>query len=993
MRGSPKLALRQMAAAPRVGASISRSTKLAVRATSETKTSQIGLVGLAVMGQNLALNVADKGFSISVYNRSYDKTEAAVKRAAKEGLGELLTGHKEVKDFVESLEKPRRVIILVKAGAPVDSTIEQLEKYMEPGDIIIDGGNEWYENTEKRLARVAEKGLRYLGMGVSGGEEGARNGPSMMPGGTPEAYAFIQPIVEKVCAQVESGPCVMYVGPGGAGNFVKMIHNGIEYGDMQLISEAYDMLKTLGGLNNEELASVFDAWNKGDLQSFLIEISAIILNRKEDDGEGYILDSVMDKTGSKGTGKWTIQQAADLAVAAPTMAASLDARYMSALKDERVAAHKVYADLGVKDPSLVEGIDRAQLISDVAQAVYASKILIPPPTTTSHPPPTSTSHPPLPQVEGIDRAQLISDVAQALYASKICSYAQGMSIIKQKSDEQKWDVDLGKLVSIWKGGCIIRAEFLDDISKAYANEPKLANLLVDPFFAGNLVKREAAWRRVVTLAIANGVPSPWFRDISRLLRYLPAATACQPTLCKHSVISLARTHTRGRTRRVGSTRSGTPLLEALIPSPPASTAVEGIDRAQLISDVAQAVYASKILIPPPTTTSHPPPTSTSHPPLPQVEGIDRAQLISDVAQALYASKICSYAQGMSIIKQKSDEQKWDVDLGKLVSIWKGGCIIRAEFLDDISKAYANEPKLANLLVDPFFAGNLVKREAAWRRVVTLAIANGVPAPGFATSLGYFDTYRRDRLPANLVQAQRDFFGSHTYQRTDKEGWFHTVEGIDRAQLISDVAQAVYASKILIPPPTTTSHPPPTSTSHPPLPQVEGIDRAQLISDVAQALYASKICSYAQGMSIIKQKSDEQKWDVDLGKLVSIWKGGCIIRAEFLDDISKAYANEPKLANLLVDPFFAGNLVKREAAWRRVVTLAIANGVPAPGFATSLGYFDTYRRDRLPANLVQAQRDFFGSHTYQRTDKEGWFHTVWDPTFGSSDSITTSQYSG
>lgn len=489
--------------------SLRRGKSVAVQASSDMKTSQIGLVGLAVMGQNLALNVAEKGFTISVYNRSYDKTEAAVARAGKTGLDKNLSGYKEMKDFVQSLEKPRRVIILVKAGAPVDSTISQLMEFMEPGDIIIDGGNEWYENTEKRIELVAEKGLRYLGMGVSGGEEGARNGPSMMPGGTSEAYSYIQPIVEKVAAQVDSGPCVMYVGPGGAGNFVKMVHNGIEYGDMQLISEAYDILKTLGGLDNEELATVFNEWKTGDLQSFLIEISSIIMNKKDDKAEGYILDKIVDKTGSKGTGKWTVQQAAELGVAAPTMAASLDARYMSAVKEERVAASEIFSKLGLSEPT-------------------------------------------------------------------------------------------------------------------------------------------------------------------------------------------------------------------------------------------------------------------------KIPGVDKGQLIADVAQALYASKICSYAQGMNVIKAKSEEKNWNVNLGRLAGIWKGGCIIRANFLDDISKAYDRNPQLPNLLVDPEFALRLTQREPAWRKVVGMAIANGVPAPGFAISLAYFDTYRRARLPANLVQAQRDFFGSHTYQRTDADGWFHTV---------------------------------------------------------------------------------------------------------------------------------------------------------------------------------------------------------------------------
>lgn len=423
--------------------------------------STIGLVGLAVMGQNLALNVAEKGFAISVFNRSYDKTEAAVKRAQKEGLGDKLRGFEDIKEFVMSLEKPRRVIILVKAGSPVDQTIAQLTQYMEPGDIIIDGGNEWYENTEKRQKAATEKGLLYLGMGVSGGEEGARNGPSMMPGGDAAAYAAIETIMQKVSAQVDDGPCVMYIGAGGAGNYVKMIHNGIEYGDMQLISEAYDVLKNLGGLTNAELSAVFTEWNKGDLQSFLVEITATILGKKDDRGEGFLVDKIQDQTGSKGTGKWTVQQGAELGVAIPTITASLDARYMSAIKSQRVAASKVYAACQQPGP-----------------------------------------------VAGVDKAQLVKDVAAALYASKVCSYAQGMNLIKTKSDEQKWGVDLGGLARIWKGGCIIRAGFLDRISRAYGREAGLASLLVDPDFSKDMIAREAAWRRVVSLAVAHGVPVP-----------------------------------------------------------------------------------------------------------------------------------------------------------------------------------------------------------------------------------------------------------------------------------------------------------------------------------------------------------------------------------------------------------------------------------------------------------------------------------------------------
>uniref|UniRef100_A0A7S3VSU6 6-phosphogluconate dehydrogenase, decarboxylating n=1 Tax=Dunaliella tertiolecta TaxID=3047 RepID=A0A7S3VSU6_DUNTE len=451
----------------RVAAPKSRQTSTRVQAAMEHSTapkSQIGLCGLAVMGQNLALNVAEKGFNISVYNRSYEKTEAAVTRAQKEGLGERLSGYKEVQDFLASLERPRRVIILVKAGAPVDQTIQQLMEFMEPGDIIIDGGNEWYQNTEKRKAMVAQKGLLYLGMGVSGGEEGARRGPSMMPGGSPEAYAPIKDIMEKVAAQVDDGPCVMYIGDGGSGNYVKMVHNGIEYGDMQLISEAYDILKTVGGLTNEELAAVFDKWNKGkDLASFLIEITSIIMAKKDPEGEGFLVDKILDQTGSKGTGKWTVQQAAELSTATPTITASLDGRYMSAIKPERVEAAKLYSSLNLNAPTAVPGVNKAQLIEDVAAA---------------------------------------------LYASKICSYAQGMNLIKAKSEEQNWNINLGGLARIWKGGCIIRAVFLEEIHDAYKRNPQLPNLLVDPEFAKKIAQRDAGWRRVVNTAISAGVPVP-----------------------------------------------------------------------------------------------------------------------------------------------------------------------------------------------------------------------------------------------------------------------------------------------------------------------------------------------------------------------------------------------------------------------------------------------------------------------------------------------------
>ncbi|XP_075484441.1 6-phosphogluconate dehydrogenase, decarboxylating 3, chloroplastic-like [Primulina tabacum] len=427
--------------------------------------SQIGLAGLAVMGQNLALNIAEKGFPISVYNRTTSKVDETKDRAHREGNLPLF-GQYNPKDFVLSIKKPRSVIILVKAGAPVDQTIDALSAYMEPGDTIIDGGNEWYENTERRISEVSGKGLLYLGMGVSGGEDGARNGPSLMPGGSHRAYLNIHHILDKVAAQVDDGPCVTYIGEGGSGNFVKMVHNGIEYGDMQLISEAYDVLKNVGELGNDELAAIFYDWNRGELESFLVEITADIFKvEDEDTGGGYLVDKILDKTGMKGTGKWTVQQAAELSIAAPTIAASLDSRYMSGLKEEREAAAEIFEKEGLKE----------ELINNVA---------------------------------AVDKKKLIDDVRQALYASKICSYAQGMNLLRSKSVEKGWGLNLGELARIWKGGCIIRAVFLDRIKQAYQRNPGLANLLVDPEFAREMVQRQAAWRRVVGLAIQKGISVP-----------------------------------------------------------------------------------------------------------------------------------------------------------------------------------------------------------------------------------------------------------------------------------------------------------------------------------------------------------------------------------------------------------------------------------------------------------------------------------------------------
>lgn len=419
---------------------------------------EMGLYGLAVMGQNFALNMASHGFSVAVGNRSSGKVDLTVSRAKAEG--DLpIKGCYSVEEFVASIQKPRRVVILVQAGKPVDATIAALSEHMEAGDVIIDGGNEWFPNTIRRGEELSAKGIHFIGMGISGGEEGARNGPSLMPGGPKEAYDLIEPVIMKCAAQVEGVPCTGYLGPIGSGNYVKMVHNGIEYGDMQLIGEVYDVLKQVCKMGNDEMAALFSEWNQTELDSYLIEITSKILGKKDEvTGEGHVVDYVLDKTGMKGTGRWTIQEAAERNVAAPTMAASLDARYISGRKDERVAASKIL--MGPTD------------------------------------------------IPDVDSKQVVADLAAAMYCSKVCSYAQGLSIIKGASNDHEWNVDLAKCASLWRGGCIIRAGLLGKIQNAYESNPKLANLMVDPAFADELNTRHAAWRRIVTLCVASGISCP-----------------------------------------------------------------------------------------------------------------------------------------------------------------------------------------------------------------------------------------------------------------------------------------------------------------------------------------------------------------------------------------------------------------------------------------------------------------------------------------------------
>jgi len=415
---------------------------------------QFGMIGLGVMGRNLAMNVEEHGFPVAVWNLETDWTDKFVAEHA----GKQFTGEKTLEDLVASLERPRRIMMMIAAGKPVDMTIDKIAPLLEEGDILIDGGNSWFKDTQDRTKRLEGKSLHFVGSGVSGGEEGARFGPSLMPGGSDESWRALQPIFEAISAKSDSGPCVTHVGPDGAGHFVKMVHNGIEYGDMQLIAEAYAMLKDGLGASAAELAEIFDKWNHGTLESFLIEITAHIFRVKDPESGAPLVDKVLDKAGQKGTGKWTAQVALDLAVAVPTIAAAIDARVLSSMKSERVAASKI-----IKGPQTFKPGNREQFIADVHDA---------------------------------------------LYASKICSYAQGMALIRAGSDEWKWSINMREMARIWKAGCIIRARFLDSIMQAYERRPDLPNLLLDDAFNSRVEQSQASWRRAVSYAQANGVAVP-----------------------------------------------------------------------------------------------------------------------------------------------------------------------------------------------------------------------------------------------------------------------------------------------------------------------------------------------------------------------------------------------------------------------------------------------------------------------------------------------------
>jgi 6-phosphogluconate dehydrogenase len=425
-----------------------------------TASADFGLIGLAVMGENLALNVESRGNTIAVFNRSIDKVDNLVNGRAK---GKKFIGCHSLAELVQSLKRPRKVMMLVKAGDAVDQFIEQLIPLLEPGDVIIDGGNEHYTNTERRTAYVESKGLLYIGTGVSGGEEGALKGPSLMPGGSEAAWPLVKPIFQSIAAKVgpkNDIPCCDWVGPRGAGHYVKMVHNGIEYGDMQLICEAYLMLKEAAGLTNDELYDVFDEWNRGELQSYLIEISRDIFSVKDDQADGFMVDKILDVAGAKGTGKWMSQLALDLGTPSTMVTEAVYARGLSALKAARVRASKV-----VKGPTVAtSGVNIG------------------------------------------DKKSFIEAVKQALYASKICSYAQGYVQLQAAAAEHKWPLNYGDIALLWRGGCIIRAQFLERIKEAFDKDANLENLLLAPYFTEATAKAQDAWRRVVVIATQMGLP-------------------------------------------------------------------------------------------------------------------------------------------------------------------------------------------------------------------------------------------------------------------------------------------------------------------------------------------------------------------------------------------------------------------------------------------------------------------------------------------------------
>ncbi|KRL72149.1 NADP-dependent phosphogluconate dehydrogenase [Ligilactobacillus saerimneri] len=461
---------------------------------------QIGVIGMAVMGKNLALNIESRGYRVAIFNRTAAKTEKVMADHAEKNLVPSYT----LEDFVASLEKPRRIIMMVKAGKPTDMFIERLLPLLDKGDVLIDGGNTFFGDTMRRNAKLDESGINFIGMGVSGGEKGALEGPSLMPGGQKEAYQLVEPILKQIAAKAKDGePCVTYIGPNGAGHYVKMVHNGIEYGDMELISESYFLMRNLLGMSVDEIAAVFEEWRHGELDSYLIDITADILTRKDDLGSDKpIVDMILDRAGNKGTGKWSSQSALELGVPQSLITESVYARYISAMKDERVAASKV----------LPEKVNAVQISAD-------------------------------------QRQEMIEKIRQALYFSKVMSYAQGFEQMRVATEKYDWNLNYGELAKIWREGCIIRAQFLQKITDAFERDPELNNLLLDPYFTDIVAKYQTAVREVAALAIQAGVPSPAFN--AAITYYDQYRSAVLPANMIQAQRDYFGAHTYERTDREG----------------------------------------------------------------------------------------------------------------------------------------------------------------------------------------------------------------------------------------------------------------------------------------------------------------------------------------------------------------------------------------------------------------------------------------------------------
>lgn len=459
---------------------------------------QIGVVGMAVMGKNLALNIESRGYSVAIYNRTGSKTEKVVADHPDKNLVPSYT----IEDFVNSLETPRRIILMVKAGAPTDATIKSLLPHLDKGDVLIDGGNTFFQETMRRNEDLDNSGINFIGMGVSGGEKGALEGPSLMPGGQKEAYDLVEPILKKIAAKAEDGEaCVIYVGPNGAGHYVKMVHNGIEYGDMELIAESYNLMRNLLGLSNDEISDVFNEWKDGELKSYLIDITADILTRKDDLGTGKpIVDVILDRAGNKGTGKWSSQSALELGVPQSLITESVYARYISAMKDERVAASQV-----LPNPEFDLG--------------------------------------------DVNKKELVEKIRRALYFSKIMSYAQGFEQLRVASENYDWNLNYGDMAKIWREGCIIRAQFLQKITDAYEKNPELKNLMLDDYFKKIVEEYQNDVRDIAALAIKAGVACPGFS--SAITYYDQYRSAHLPANIIQAQRDYFGAHTYERTDREG----------------------------------------------------------------------------------------------------------------------------------------------------------------------------------------------------------------------------------------------------------------------------------------------------------------------------------------------------------------------------------------------------------------------------------------------------------